>query len=201
MVCSMSTALRVAGTLSVHRTSIVTASSCGVTVAMRNNGPTESSGLGREPMKSWAWAAPATPPTRSAASAHARTSVMRRRSDADRRELARVVLVEREPLGQNLFFEQRVLHHLERLDVEPAVVGEERAGDLRMREDDLFGRPSHPLGDDLGGVPGIRFHELDGAEDPTLRLLDGVGALLDGLFGGVLVEADPLRRHLVEPHE
>src|SRR5262245_53854238 len=108
----------------------------GPTLARTESGPTMNSGLGCVERNTCPCAAPGAATSSSAASSA--------RLDFDRRELARVVLGERELLLDEAVLEQGVLHHAQRLDVDGAVDRQQRAGDLVGAEHG-FGAPAKLL--------------------------------------------------------
>src|SRR5437762_11969855 len=123
----------------LQRMSSVAAWSSGETLARTRSGPIVNSGFGRAARKTWARAVPAPASRSSAARPHARSAL-----DRDRRELAREMLLEREPLLDHAVLQQRVLHDRERRDVDAAVDGQERSGDAVGGQHRL-GRPRELL--------------------------------------------------------
>src|SRR5262245_54924612 len=105
----------------------------GSTLARTVSGPISNSGLGWLERNTCAVAAPGAATSISAARIA--------RLDFDRRELPRVVRVERELFLDQAVFEQRVLHHAERLDVDAPVHRQQRARDLVGGEDRLGAPP------------------------------------------------------------
>src|SRR5262252_7720246 len=121
---------------------------------------------------------PAAPAGDAAISSAARSA----RLDPDRRELPRIVRVERKLLLDEAVLEQGLLHHAERLDVDAPVDRQERARDLVRAEDGLRA-PAELLGHERRRLLRVVAHQLERAEEGPLALADRLGLLGDRVLG------------------
>src|SRR5262245_17283864 len=165
----MAAPLAFGGITRLQSTSSVTASS-GVTFARTKSGPTVNTGFSRAARNTCPSTAPGAASSRRPAiqariivDGSGRPGAAAERAEAlggagraialhaNRRELARVVLVERELLLDHAVLEERVLHHRERVQTDVAVDRQQRPRDPVGGQHGLR-RPAELLRDDLGGV-------------------------------------------------